>query len=420
MSCVRRGTWALLLGWGCLVASPPAVARESSGTPAAKAAFERGEAAVKAGKLPEAIAAFRKAIDADPDFVDAHQRFIETTQRQEAPTSRTVPVQRLQQLYEGWAHLYPKRAAYQWALGFLSQEADKADEYFSKALAIDPTFARAHFWLARNADQRGDWVAQRRHLKAAVESNRDDPRYLLRYAVAHRKSDPARFRELALQVVDRFPTSSFAAEALNNLAGEAANPERRAYFDRLRAFYPADRYSYSASAMNDLYAELTSPAEALSLAQEMTKAVPASRTWQQRVAVQDAMTRAQTLLAAGQFADAVDLLDKVQRPSGNHGVTLTLLKAEAAAGAGRRDQAYAALVESAAAAPDPRVEEALLKYAADLGKTRHDVDADLWRLRDAKATVAAPFQLPSSRGGAPGQLSDYRGRLVLLAFWFPS
>jgi len=390
------------------------------GTPAAKAAFDRGETAAKAGKLLEAIAAFRKAIDADPNFVDAHQRFIETTQRQEDPASRTPAAERLRQLYEGWAHLYPKRAAYQWALGFLSQEADKADEYFRKALEIDATFARAHFLLARNADQRGDWVAQRRHLQAAVASNRDDPRYLLRYAVAHRKSDPARFRELALQVVDRFPTSPYAAEALNNLAGEAANPERRAYFDRLRAFYPVDRYNYSASAMNDLYAELTSPAEALSLAQEMTKALPASRTWQQRAAVQEAMTRAQTLLAAGQFAEAFDVLDTAQRPSGNHGVTLTLLKAEAAAGAGRRDQAYATLVESAAAVPDARVEEALLKYAADLGKARPDVDADVWRLRDAKATVAAPFQLPSSRGGAPGQLSDYRGRLVLLAFWFPS
>src|SRR5439155_10039514 len=60
----------------------------------------------------------------------------------------------------------------------------------------------AHFLLARNADTRGDWDAQRKHLKAAVENNPDEPRYLLRYAVAHLKSDPARFRELALQSVD--------------------------------------------------------------------------------------------------------------------------------------------------------------------------------------------------------------------------
>ena len=420
MSRARGSIGILLIGWGCVLWSAPADARESMGTPAANALFEQGEAAVKAGKLPEATEAFRKAMDADPDFVDAHQRFIEITQRQEVPGSRTPSVPRLQRLYEGWARLYPKRAAYVWALGFLSLDADQANEHFKKALAIDPAFARAHFMLARNADQRGDWVAQRRHLQAAVESNRDDPRYLLRYAIAHRKSDPARFRELALQVVEKFSTSPFASEALYNLADEASNPERRAYYDRLRANYPVDRFNYSAGAMSNLYAELTSPAEALALAQEMAKALPANRTWPQRVVVQEAMMRAQTLMAASQFAKALDLLEKVQRPSGNHGTTLTLLKAEAAAGAGRGDQAYATLAESAAVTPDSRVETALLKYATDLGKTRRDVDADIWRLRDTKATVAAPFELPTARGGAPVQLSDYKGRLVLLAFWFPS
>ena len=77
------------------LASSPAVAQESNGTPAARAAFAEGETAVRAGKLPDAAAAFRKAIDADPDFVDAHQRYIEITQRQEMPQSRTPTVPRL-------------------------------------------------------------------------------------------------------------------------------------------------------------------------------------------------------------------------------------------------------------------------------------------------------------------------------------
>src|SRR6185436_6306576 len=104
----------------------------------------------------------------------------------------------------------------------------------------------------------------------------DDPRYLLRYAIAQLKSEPARFRELALQVVEQFPTSPFAAEALHNLADNSSNPERRGYFDRLRANYPVDRFNYSASAMYTLYGELTTTSEALALAQEMVKALPAN------------------------------------------------------------------------------------------------------------------------------------------------
>ncbi len=327
---------------------------------------------------------------------------------------------RVQQQYERLAREHPTRAVYQWALGVLAAEPGQADVFLRKALAIDPRLARAHFQLAKNADQRGDSNAQLEHLKAAVDSNPDEPRYLVRLAWAQRKSDPVRFRELASQVVARFPTSPFAAEALNYLAAESSGAERRAYFDRLRAGYPADRFSYSASAMNELYAELTTPADALALAREMAKALPANKTWPLRVTLQDAMARAQTLVAGRQFADALTAIEKTERPSGNHGATWTLLKAEAAAGAGHHDQAYTTLVERAAAAPDARVDAALAKFAADRGTPPRDVDADVWKLRDTRAVAAAPFTFPSLRDGTPVQLADFRGRVVLVAFWYPT
>jgi tetratricopeptide (TPR) repeat protein len=396
-----------------------ALARESNGTPVAKAVVAQGEAAVKAGKLAEAVAAFRKAIDADPDYVEAHQRYIEITRRQEDPGSRTPVVPKLQQQYERWARQYPTRAVYQWALGFLEHDADKSDAYLRRALAIDPSLARAHFQLARNADLRGDFAAQREHLKAAYEINPDEPRYLLRYAYAQRKSDPQRFRALTLEVVAKFPATQQAAEALYDLAEESSNPERRTYFDRLRAEYPVDRFGYSASAMYDLYAELTTPSEALSVAREMAKAFPASKSWSQRIVVQEAMMRAQALIADRKFADAFDAIGQTDRPSGNHGVTWTLLKAEAAAGAGHVDQAYNTVLDALTIVPDGRLEAALMKFGAALGRANADVSTDVWRARDAKARLAPAFELPSSHGGAPIKLADYRGKLVLLAFWFP-
>jgi Tetratricopeptide repeat len=404
-------------GWLWLHSKP--ATGESNGTPEAKALFAQGDAAARAGKLADAAAAFQKAIDVDPDFVDAHQRFIEVTQRLENQPGRTPSVARLRELYERLATESPKRAVYQWALGFLTPEADKADVFFKKAVAIDPAFARAYFQLAKNADQRGAFAAQRQYLKAAVDSNPDEPRYLLQYGYAQKKSDPSRFREIALEVVDRFPTSQSAAQALYYLASEAPNPERRAIYDRLRANYPFDRFGYSASAMYDLYAELTQPSEALLLAKEMAKALATNKTWQTRVTLQEAMVRAQSLLADGRFTDALDVFEKTARPSGSHGTTWTLFKAEAAAGSGHVDQAYAALLDIVVALPDARAEGALLKYGTTLGKTPRDVDADIWRLRDAKAKVAPVFELPSARDGSLVKLAEYRGRVVLLAFWFP-
>jgi hypothetical protein len=58
-------------------------------------------------------------------------------------------------------------------------------------------------------------------------------------------------------------------------------------------------------------------------------------------------------------------------------------------------------------------------YGQKLSRSSRDVDTDVWRVRDSKATIAAPFEMASSRGGASVKLSDFRGQLVLLAFWFP-
>jgi tetratricopeptide (TPR) repeat protein len=403
-----------------VVSTAGLAARDSAGTPAARSAFDAGERAARAGKLDEAVAAFRKAIAADAEFIDAHQRLIEVTQRQQLQDATSEGLPRLKRQYDQWARQHPTRAVYQVALGLLAKDADQGDAYYNKALALDPRSASAHFLLARNADSRGDWDAQRKHLKAAVENNPDEPRYVMRYAVAHLKSDPDRFRELALQVVARFPASPVAAEALYNLADASSNPDRRAYLDRLRASYPVDRFPYSASAMNTLYAELTEPAEALALARDMVQALPAATFWPPRVAAQEAMTHAKTLVGGGQWDEALALLEKTPPPSGNHGTTWTLLKAQAAAGAGHREQAYQALVESAAASPDARIDAALPAYAAGLGKTSRDVEADVWGSRDARAKPAAAFTLTSIRDGAPVQLADFRGRVVLLAFWYPT
>jgi len=414
---VAMFTLLLIVIWAGVGTLPEA--RESNGTAAAKALVEQGETAARAGAVADAIAAFRKAIDADANFVEAHQRFIELTQRQEMQSGAAEP-SRLKQQYERWAREHPKSAVYQWALGLLAGESVQADAWLKKALALDPAFARAHFQLAKNADQRGDTRAQLDHLKAAVDSNPDEPRYLVRLAHAQRKSDPTRFRELASQVVSRFPTSPFAAEALNYLAAASSGAERRGYFDRLRSGYPVDRFSFSASAMNELYAELTTPADALALAREMAKALPANKTWPPRVALQDAMAHAQTRIASRQFADALAQLEKTDRPSGNHGATWTLLKAEAAAGAGNRELAYTSLIESTAGSPDTRVDAALATTGAAIGKSPRDIAADIWKLRDARAVPAAPFAFTSLRDGKPVQLADFRGKVVLVAFWYPT
>ena len=94
---VAMFTLLLIVIWAGVGTLPEA--RESNGTAAAKALVEQGETAARAGAVADAIAAFRKAIDADANFVEAHQRFIELTQRQEMQSGAAEP-SRLKQQYE--------------------------------------------------------------------------------------------------------------------------------------------------------------------------------------------------------------------------------------------------------------------------------------------------------------------------------
>ena len=123
-------------------------------------------------------------------------------------------------------------------------------------------------------------------------------------------------------------------------------------------------------------------------------------------------------MAASKFAEALDLLEKDAAPSGNHGTTLTLLKAEAAAGAGHDDQAYA--TSPRAPLPDTRVETALMKYAAD---SRQDAPRRRCRClahSRCEGDRGGAVSTAELAGGAPVQLSDFRGRLVVLASGFPT
>lgn len=113
-----------LLSWSAALTQAPA--GESQGTPEARAAFDAGRAAARAGDTAKAAAQYRKAIDADPGYVEAHDAFIfATTQaafaydaqkRAGDVAARTRAEKDLKALYEGWAKAQPGNAVYEWAL----------------------------------------------------------------------------------------------------------------------------------------------------------------------------------------------------------------------------------------------------------------------------------------------------------------
>jgi thiol-disulfide isomerase/thioredoxin len=126
------------------------------------------------------------------------------------------------------------------------------------------------------------------------------------------------------------------------------------------------------------------------------------------------------LVAAARFVDAVPKLEQlpVDRRSSNPGLTL-LLKSEVLAGAGQVQTAYDLLVQRYAPTPEDELRAPLLAFGVRLGKTPAQVDADIWKLRDAAAKPAPEFALQRYDSPAQVSLSGLRGKVVFVTFWFP-
>ncbi len=86
---------------------------------------------------------------------------------------------------------------------------------------------------------------------------------------------------------------------------------------------------------------------------------------------------------------------------------------------GSLQAAYDGLAKQMAESPSEPLRAALLKYGTKLKKDRAEVDADVWRVVEAKATPAKDFTFPRYGDEKEVSLADYSGRIVLLNLWYP-
>jgi hypothetical protein len=154
--------------------------------------------------------------------------------------------------------------------------------------------------------------------------------------------------------------------------------------------------------------------------------------WADAVARQNTVMRVRTLIAQRQFPGAVGLLDAAPaRPTAGRVIPnldlsdatsaeIVLLRAEAEGGLGQDDRAYERTLDLFVQRPGDRIHTILSRYGSALRKTPADIEVDVrGRLvRDAKP--APDFPLATYPDGRKGSLSDLRGKVVLLNFWFPT
>ncbi len=438
---IARAVWCIGL---CL---PPAAAlhAQQAGTAtgvhrhppprAAKAAFDRSTALFTRHDTTGALAAIRQAIELDPNYLAAHDQFVAVIQakiliRDEANFERTLALatRTLEKQYTAWEKRFPTAAGIPYGMGatFIAAEDPRAKPYLLRAVKLDPTLAKAYEMLSEDASRWGDEPGARAFQAKAVAADPSNGEYAVSYAWDFHDTDPAKWRALMQGAVQRFPKTQSGAEALFSLGREApTDSERVTYFEQLRSQYSPEKFRAAGGATYQLFEVYTrvAPDKALALAQDLmgTSTDPEDqRDWAVKVVLVRNLIFARSLLADHKDAAAWAVLSATRVPKySTNDEMFALLQASAAAGSGKTQTAYDTLVARFAKYPTDSVRAAVLRYATTLGKSSAQVDSAVWMQRNTVAKPAIPFKLGRYTSSDSASLADYKGKVMLLTFWFP-
>ncbi len=401
----------VLIAAAALLQLPPAQEREA--TTAARAKIAEAKNAVAASDTAKAVALLKEAVDLDPDLPEALDQFARVATRDERLKA-----------YEAWAEKFPDKPVFPSTLADAWEYDDykKSEAYAKKAIAIDLKYAKAYMTLSLIAEASGDEKARFEYLKKATDVQPLDPSWAFYYASAHESSDPDRYRTLMLDVSRRFPNTERGAQALYWLAFNAPTTEEASRLSlTLKHDFPPEKFGWSMDRMTEFF-ELrmrTDPEQALALAKEMSAATPDDKTWTPLLEYAGAVVQAKKLLADGKASEAATLLEGLKLPRQQNPTPYYLGLAAAQQASGDAKKAYDTLLGQMGKSPTDDLKAALVKTGAVLGKSGKQVNEDLWSLLDSKAKPAA--ELDTTRFGDEKKitLADYRGKVVLLNFWYP-
>ena len=357
----------------------------------------------------------KMAVKAAPDSMSRHVAYIEAI----GPDNPDV-VNR----YDDLIKEFPKNAIVPFALAkvFIEKESPKARPYLLKAVEIDPQFALAWYNLWVDDLRWGRFDEGWEYLKKAIAADPANPLYQYRYALSFHGLDQKKFAELSFKVAKDFPDSEYAVRALGYLAScSATAAEQIKCYQLLHDNFPKQDAAPFMSAYFDVLLS-TDPEKAKHLALEMKALKEAEGdNWTDLLTQAGLFIQGKGLLKAQKPAEALVVLNKIKlsRYSQFGKESLLFLKAEATDQTGDHVSAYGQLMKIFLKEPSPALQTALHSYGAKIGKNQAAVKADIYQNLSIKAKPATSFSLKKYIGEGNASLSDYKGKVLLLTYWFP-
>jgi thiol-disulfide isomerase/thioredoxin len=365
---------------------------------------------------PAVLSKMKAAVEANPDSLSVHDKYIKAL-------GTANP--ELEKQYAAWMIKFPKSAVVPYALGkaYEDMESPKAKPYLLKTVKLDPKFTEAWGGLWIDAERWGDFAGGREFLAKAVASDPSNPNYSFYYASSFKEVDDNKYVDMSLAVAKKFPAHERGAQALYWLGARSKSvADKMKYFELLRNSYSPAKFNWSSSGMSSYFNILLSenPAKAVELAQQMAGDKKLEKEWSGLVTQAQTVATAKELIKQKKVTEGKTLLDQVKLPRYySFNKEILLLKAQADDLSGNTKAAYDSLIVSFVKSPTTTVKTVIDGYGTKLGKSSPAVDADIWQKLSLAAKVATPFNLKQYLEPGNKALADYKGKVVLLTYWFP-
>jgi thiol-disulfide isomerase/thioredoxin len=427
-------TFFFAMPWTLFAAGEPKVPE------AAQAEMKAGRELIGKNDWAGAVEHYRKAAGIAPRNLEVQEAFIlyhrAGNLRTLKPEESEKRYHALRKHYEQEAAKEPRNPLWQILVGDVTfyEDPPASRRAFERAVQLDPNEAHALQFLGILAETRGENDVARRYFVQAAQARPDDPEYA--GGIVGNLMDAGdfnAFRAKAMKVVEKWPTSSEAAKWMYWIGSKAPTPrEQRQYWQEAIDKYPLDKVSEEQSGwLSGIYSRMfeslqkDDPIAAEDFARNTLRRMGKDdrKRWFTNYQRQSELNVARAAREAGQPAAALEVLARLEKsstgPRDSMKTTIAYEKALDQAANGQSADAIQTLLALLKSEPNAVAEAAFYDIASKAGKTAKEADEMLWDVRLKDAQPFKNFELKDAVGKT-ASLSDYRGQVVLVNFWYPS
>jgi thiol-disulfide isomerase/thioredoxin len=371
----------------------------------------------KKHEIAYSIVPLKKAVEDNPESLEAHHAYLG------AAGADTAAKQ-----YAIWIRRFPKSATVCFALGEYYHQCEqglKGQPYLAMAVKHNPKLAKAWDMMAQTAtDYNENWA--RTYASKAIALEPNNPAYAYTYAYSFKNTDSLKYNLLMLNLANRFRGTEPAIIALYRLINNTSdNSKKDFYYKATLGNPPAHLSTVFDNQMIDYYnfLLLKDTQRAIQLAAQMAadkKHALRLNDWQNRQIAANNFVKANNFIETNKPDSALALLNtiSVSKYTALYNA-YTTLKARAANDSNNVQLAYNNLLREYSKLPSDDVRQLLMAYGLKLGYSEDDVINKVWEIRDSSAIIATDFRLKAILTDDSLSLTNYRGKVVLLTYWFP-